>query len=110
MIEPGSVPAYRPLGNKCPPSYPGEPLVETLTSNNRFCVRAKMLARSISLRRFQTYRPQDHRTKVGNYLTQLRQGTPGDACAMAPFDETQHFAPREASRPAYEEVYQPSGL
>ena len=56
------------------------------------------------------HRPQDYRTKVGRYLTQLRQGTPGGACARAPFDETQHFVPREASRLACEEVYRPSGL
>ena len=62
------------------------------------------------LRAGSNHRHQNYRTKVGSYLTQLRQGTPGDACARAPFDETQHFVPREASRPAYEEVRRPSGL
>jgi len=41
-------------------------------------------SRRPSLRQLQTCRPQGHRTTVGNDLNHHRQGTLGDACAMAP--------------------------
>ena len=51
----------------------------------------------------------DYRKEVGNQLTQLRQGTPGDGGGEARFGETRQSVPRAAGRQACAEEYRPSG-